>query len=283
MKIGLVVEGGGMKGAYSAAILDAFLEEGIHFDCCIGVSAGAANVASFVAGQKGRNIRFYTEHIHDPGYFGLKSFIKTGNLFGLEYIYGDLTNSDGKDPIDYKAIMESSMDHYAVATDAIRAKPVYFGKKDLVKDDYKVFMATSAIPAACKPVNIGNRLYYDGGIASSIPIQKALDEACDKVVVILSMPIDFVKTPEGHRHLYKKMCRKYPKIIEALDHRHITYMEEKNKVLQLEKENKVFIFAPSQKLNLGTFSMDEEKEQDLYDLGMQDFYQKKEELLKFIQ
>ena len=91
-RIGLVVEGGGMKCAYNAGILDAFLDHGITFDYCIGVSGGAGNLATYLAGQRGRNLRFFTEHIHSPDYFGLKRLLKTGDLFGLQYIYGTLTN-----------------------------------------------------------------------------------------------------------------------------------------------------------------------------------------------
>ena len=94
-KIGLVVEGGGMKCAYNAGILDAFLDEGITFDYCIGVSGGSGNLASYLAGQRGRNLRFFTEHIHSPNYFGLRSLLKTGDLFGLKYIYGELTRREG--------------------------------------------------------------------------------------------------------------------------------------------------------------------------------------------
>lgn len=108
-KIGLIVEGGGMKCAYSAGVLDAFLDEHITFDYAIGVSAGSANAASYLAGQRGRNLRFYTDWTHDPAYFGLKSYLKTGNLFGLHYIYADLTNSDGKDPLDYPALMATNI------------------------------------------------------------------------------------------------------------------------------------------------------------------------------
>lgn len=103
MKIGLVAEGGGMKCAYGAGILDRFLDDNIHFSYVIGVSAGSANTASYLAGQKGRNRRFYTDHINDPDYFGAKSFLRTGNLFNLRYIYADITNSTGKDPLNYEA------------------------------------------------------------------------------------------------------------------------------------------------------------------------------------
>lgn len=95
MKTGLVVEGGGMKCAYSAGILDRFLDEHITFDYCIGVSAGSANVASYLAGQRGRNLRFYVDHLHEPGYMGVKNLLRTGQFFGLQYIYQTLTNSDG--------------------------------------------------------------------------------------------------------------------------------------------------------------------------------------------
>ena len=104
MKTGLVVEGGGMKCAYSAGILDKLLDDDIHFDFCVGVSAGAANTLSYLAGQRGRNLRFYTEHLGDPRYLSIRSLLRTGNLFGLQYIYGTLTNSDGKDPI-YKHML----------------------------------------------------------------------------------------------------------------------------------------------------------------------------------
>ena len=104
MKTGLVVEGGGMKCAYSAGILDRFLDEHITFDYCIGVSAGSANTASYLAGQRGRNRRFYVEHLMEPGYMGVKNLLRTGQFFGLQYIYATLTNSDGADPIDYPAI-----------------------------------------------------------------------------------------------------------------------------------------------------------------------------------
>ncbi|HIY63860.1 MAG TPA: patatin family protein, partial [Candidatus Mediterraneibacter stercoripullorum] len=136
-KIGLVVEGGGMKCAYNAGILDAFLDRGITFDYCIGVSGGAGNVASFVAGQRGRNLRFFTDHIHSPKYFGIKSLLKTGNLFGLQYIYGELTNSAGKDPRDFAAIMKNPIKYEVVATNALTGKAKYFGKEDMKQDDYR--------------------------------------------------------------------------------------------------------------------------------------------------
>ena len=161
MKIGLVVEGGGMKCAYSAGILDKFLDDHIQFDYCIGVSAGAANTLSYLAGQRGRNLRFYTEHLSDPRYLSVHSLIRTGSLFGLQYIYGTLTNSDGKDPIDYDAIMKNPAEFYMPATDAVTGTATYFSKYDIVRDDYRTLMATCALPGFCRPVQVNHHYYYD--------------------------------------------------------------------------------------------------------------------------
>lgn len=281
-KIGLVVEGGGMKCAYNAGILDVFLDHQITFDYCIGVSGGAGNVASFVAGQRGRNIRFFTEHIHSPQYFGVKSLLKTGNLFGLQYIYGDLTNSTGKDPLDFPAIMRNPAEYEVAATNAVTGEAEYFGKEDMKQDDYRPIMASSAIPAACLPVEINGVPYYDGGISDAIPVRRALEKGCDRIVVILSKQRDYVRKPQGMRFLYSTLCRKYPKIIEDIDRRHITYRENLQEVFDLEKEGKAFVFAPSEHVKVGTYSMDEKTERILYDLGVKDFSDQEEALKRFI-
>lgn len=281
-KIGLVVEGGGMKCAYNAGILDVFLDHQITFDYCIGVSGGAGNVASFVAGQRGRNIRFFTEHIHSPQYFGVKSLLKTGNLFGLQYIYGDLTNTTGKDPLDFPAIMKNPAEYEEAATNAVTGEAEYFGKEDMKQDDYRPIMASSAIPAACRPVVINGVPYYDGGISDAIPVRRALEKGCDRIVVILSKQRDYVRKPQGMRFLYSTLCRKYPKIIEDIDRRHITYRENLQEVFDLEKKGKAFVFAPSEHVKVGTYSMDEKTERILYDLGVKDFAERQEELKDFL-
>ena len=281
-KIGLVVEGGGMKCAYNAGILDVFLDHQITFDYCIGVSGGAGNVASFVAGQRGRNIRFFTEHIHSPQYFGVKSLLKTGNLFGLQYIYGDLTNTTGKDPLDFPAIMKNPAEYEVAATNAVTGEAEYFGKEDMKQDDYRPIMASSAIPAACRPVVINGVPYYDGGISDAIPVRRALEKGCDRIVVILSKQRDYVRKPQGMRFLYSTLCRKSPKNIEDIDRRHITYRENLQEVFDLEKKGKAFVFAPSEHVKVGTYSMDEKTERILYDLGVKDFAERQEELKDFL-
>ncbi len=282
MKIGLVVEGGGMKCAYNAAILDAFLDCGITFDYCIGASGGAGNLASYLAGQRGRNLRFFTQHIHSPGYFGLQSLLKTGDLFGLEYIYQTLTNSKGKDPLDFPALQKNPAEYEVVVTNALTGKAEYKGREAMAQDDYRLFMASSAIPAACRPVELEGVPYFDGGLADAIPAARALEQGCDRLVVILSKNRDYVRKPQGMRPFYALRCRKYPRVVSLIDHRHIAYNQNLQQVLELEREGKAFVFAPSRPIQAGTYSMNEQTEWDLYDLGMEDFSRQQEALAAFM-
>lgn len=282
MKIGLVVEGGGMKCAYNAAILDAFLDHNITFAYCIGVSGGSGNLASYLSGQRGRNLRFFTEHIYNPGYFGLRSFLKTGDLFGLQYIYGTLTNSMGKDPLDFPTLKNNPVEYEVVVTNALTGKAEYFGKETMVQDDYRLIMASSAIPAACRPVELNDIPYFDGGLSDAIPVSRALEKGCDRLVVILSKMRDYVRKPQGMRFLYTMRCRQYPQIISLIDHRHIAYNQNLQEVFALERAGKAFVFAPSRPIHVGTYSMNEQSERDLYALGMEDFNKQKDALAAFM-
>lgn len=280
--IGLVAEGGGMKCAYNAGILDAFLDENITFDYCIGASAGSGNLASYLAGQRGRNLRFFTEHIHSPEYFGLRSLLKTGNLFGMDYIYGELTKAGGEDPLDYPAFARNPARYEAVVTNALTGKPEYFGK-DLVKqDDYRLVMASSAIPVVSRPVILNGVPYFDGGLSDAIPARHALEQGCQRLVIILSKSRGYVKKPQGMRLLYHLACRRYPNVVRAIRRRHLVYNQNLRDVMSLEREGRAFIFAPSESIHAGTYSMNEQKERELYELGLRDFAARKEALLEFL-
>ena len=281
-KIGLVVEGGGMKCAYNAGILDAFLDEKITFDYCIGASAGAGNLASYIAGQKKRNLRFFTDHIHSSNYFGVKSLLKTGDLFGLKYIYGDLTCADGKDPLDFPAFMKNPAEYQAVVTNALMGKPEYFGREMMKQDDYRLIMASSAIPAICRPITLNGTPYFDGGLTDAIPVRHALEQGCKKLVVILSKNRDYVRKPQGMRLLYRRIGRTYPNIVNAIDQRHILYNKNLKEVFSLEQEGVAFVFAASKPIRVGTYSMKEQAERELYDLGLQDFSAQRDKLQKFL-
>lgn len=281
-KTGLVVEGGGMKCAYNAGILDAFLDAGISFDYCIGVSAGSGNLASYLAGQRGRNLRFFTDHIHSPRYFGLKSLLKTGDLFGLQYIYGELTRAEGQDPLDFPAFMHNPSEYEAVVTNAVTGKPEYFGREMMKQDDYRLIMASSAIPVVCHPVELNGVPYFDGGLSDAIPVRRALEQGCEKLVVILSKNRAYVRKPQGMRAVYHIACRRYPNVVKAIQRRHKVYNQNFREVFDLEREGRAFVFAPGPSIHAGTYSMDEQAERALYDQGLEDFAQHREALEDFL-
>lgn len=281
-KTGLVVEGGGMKCAYNAGILDKFLDDKISFDFCIGTSAGAGNLASFIAGQRDRNLRFYTTHITEPEYSGFWNFVKHGSYFNLKYVYGTLSNSNGNDPFDVEAAKRNPAEFWITATDAETGEVVYFTKDDLKTDDLSVIMATCAIPAMCKPIEINGRKYFDGGLADSIPIEKAIEQGCDKIVVLLSNPRSFYRMPQDFKMIYHFLLRKYPESCKRLDNRHIDYRKTIAKVYELEKEGKIFVFAPSKATEVKTSSKNPDDMYKLYDLGVSDYETNKEALLNYL-
>jgi len=267
-KLGLVVEGGGMRGIYSCGALDFFLEENIQFDYCVAVSAGSANVATFLARQKKRTYRFYTVHTQDKRYMSFRNMLKTGSFFGLEFIYDTLTNEI--DPIDYDVLLEAASQFHVVATEAESGQAHYFGNADFKRNDCRVLMASCAVPAMCKPVNVYGKVYYDGGIADPIPVKKALVDGCDRVVVVLSKPRGFVKQPERLRMAYSWMLRRYPNTVHALNNRHIIYNESLEFLKELEEEGRAVVIAPSAEVEVGMTSKDLNALDRLYALGLDD-------------
>ena len=280
---GLVAEGGGMKCAYGAGVLDAFLDDGLQFPYCIGVSAGSANVASYLGGQRGRNIRFYVEHTQERDYFGAGPFVKTGNMFNLRYIYGTLSNSTGADPLDFARVMKNPARFRIVATDAETGRPHYFEKTEMAQDDYRAIMASCALPALCRPVRIGSRSYYDGGVSDAIPVRRALTDGCEKVVVLLSKPRSFVMQPQNHHFAYSRACRRYPRVVQALERRHIMYRQQQKLLFALEKEGRAFLFTPAADAQMSTYSMDPEANKRLYEQGLADYRARRGELLAFLE
>ena len=283
-KIGLLAEGGGMKCAYGAAILDRFLDDGITFEYAVGVSAGAANLITYLAGQRDRNRRFYTDYCSEPDYFGPTAFLKTGNLFNLQYIYGTITNSDGKDPLDFTAAAANPTEFVIVTTDAQTGKPAYFHKEDMKQDDYRVIMASCAIPAACRPVRLDDgKEYYDGGCSDSLPVRRAIADGCTHLVVIPSKPRDYIKEPENFRQFYTLRCLKYPAMIRTLNRRHIMYNQQMYELYRMERRGRAFIMAPTDPPQSGTYTTDTAVNEQLYELGLKDYEGFRDGLMAFLE
>ena len=270
--IGVVDVGGGERGIYGAGVFDFCMERGIHFDYCAGVSAGAANLSSYLAGQIGRNFAFYTSYSFRPQYMGWGLVVKKGEYADLDYIYGGLSNSDGEYPLDYPAMVASGKRFVIVATDAKSARPVYFTLDDMAQDDYAPVKASSALPIVNKPYPVHGRPCYDGGLSDPIPVKKALDDGCDKVVVVLTRPRDMCRDPKADARSVRLLAPKYPRIAEALANRAGLYNFQLNLAKKYEREGKVLIVAPDDIGDMKTLTKDLEAIERLYAKGLRDAF-----------
>ena len=215
-KIGVIDVGGGLRGIYAAGVFDWCLENGVKFDYGIGISAGSANLASYLSGQRGRNYLFYEEYSMRRQYMGAGNMLRSGSFLNLQYIYGTLSNAGCENPLDFEKMSANPMEWYMIATDATTGKPKYFTRGDMHQDDYRVLMASCCIPVACKPIVIDGIPYYDGALGDTIPLKKAFADGCDKVVLILTKPEGTVRADSTDRKLARVIRRRYPKAAEQL-------------------------------------------------------------------
>ena len=275
-----------MRGIYGCGVLDGFLNNDIHIKYAIGVSAGTANMASYMANQMLRNYRFYTQYAFDERYMGIKSYIKTGSFFGMDFIFDELTNH--VDPIDYDTLLRPDNEFYIVATEAETGEAKYFSRDDVAAayaehdTSNSFFKASSSVPLMCKPVEIDGVKYFDGGVADSIPVEKALLDGCDKVIAVLTRPRSFVKQPEHGKQVYTEVLKAYPKIIEALNNRHIVYRNSMNILLELERAGQAMLFFPEDLYGVNLYSRNRSALEKLYQVGKDEAESRMDELRKFI-
>lgn len=266
MKTALVLEGGGMRGIYTAGVLDVFMEYDISVDAVIGVSAGAIHGASYVAGQKGRNIRYYKNYRSDRHFMSFYSLFTTGNIVGTDFCYREIP--DVLDPFDYEAFKKSKIDFYAVCTDIQKGKPVY-----VLIDDAKAQMdyirASASLPMVSQPVKAGGRLLLDGGVTDSIPVRAAQKLGYDKIITVLTRPLGYVKKPEGSL-LCDMIYRNYPALVHAVRVRHDMYNGEIKYISELEKAHGTFVLRPSRFVDISRMEKNIYKIDEMYDLGVYD-------------
>ena len=267
MKTGLVLEGGGMRGLFTAGVLDCLTDEHITFDYCIGVSAGACNAVSFLSGQRGRNKRINLTYALDKRYVSVSNFVKTKSMFGMDFIFCQIP--DELDPFDYEALEANPAQFVVGVTDAQTGQPFYFDKS-AVNHDSTVMRASSSIPVFSPPVAFRGGVYLDGGTTDPIPVKKALADGCDRVLVVLTRERGYQKPPEGHRGIYKRALKKYPAMITALDRRHEVYNKTLEQLSKLEQSGTALVLAPPEKVTLSRFEKDPAKLERLYDQGYQE-------------
>lgn len=270
MKTGIVDVGGGLRGVYAAGIFDHCLDKNIQFDLCIGVSAGSANVTSYIAGQKKRNYAFYTEYPFRREYMSLRNFLFKKSYLDLDYVYGTLSNADGENPLDYPSIISSPIEFLAVATEAETGNAKYFDKNDLHQDDYSILKASSAILFVCHPYEVNGTPYYDGALSDTVPIEKAFECGCDKVVLILTKPKDILRTIGKDGVFADRIQKKYPRSAERLRNRAKQYNRGVALAKEYEVQGKAFIIAPDDTCGVDTLTKNLDALQKLYEKGYRD-------------
>ena len=270
MKYGVIDVGGGLRGIYGAGVLDRCLEEDLRFDLCIGVSAGSANMASYLAGQHGRNKPFYDEYSFRREYMSVHNLIRKHSYLDLGYVYGTLSNAGGENPLDYAALARSPAEFCVVAANAQNGEAQYFTKADLHPDDYRVLMASCCIPVIDQPCVIDGVPYFDGGLADPVPLEWAFAHGCDRVALILTKPIGLVRSDARDKHLAHLLQSHYPAAAEGLRRRAWRYNTAVQRARELERQGLVCIIAPDSTEGMSTLTKNRAGLEKMYAKGKQD-------------
>ena len=279
MKVGLVLEGGGMRALFTAGVLDALLDiKELDIDGIVGVSAGALFGVNYVSGQKERAIRYNIKYARDKRYMGFYSWITTGNAVNEEFAFYEIPFK--LDVFDQEKFKQSKIDFYVVMTNVESGKPEYVLIKDVFKQ-MEYLRATSALPFASKIIEINGKKYLDGGISDSIPIDYCEGLGYDKIILVLTRPKNTHKEDKLN-FLYKLVYRKYPNLLERLINMGKDYEVVLKKIEDLENKKKIFVIRPPKVLKIGRLEKNEDKIQNVYDIGLNTGIKEKENLLKYL-
>lgn len=277
---GLVLEGGGNRGIFTSGVLDAFMENGLTFPYVIGVSAGSCNAASFLGKNLHRQHDITINYCRHKNYMGLHAYRQSGEYLNLGWIFGEL--SYDLMPLDYEAYEKSNAVLCAVVTNALTGKAEYFYPKDLKEFGCPVLRASCAMPLVTKGVVLDGVHYFDGGLADSIPLKRALEDGCRKAVLILTQDRDFVKPPIKAAKIMKLMYKKYPMLSQVIANRHIMYNDQRRYVEEQEKAGNVYVICPSKPLNCSSMENDTLKLESIYQLGYMQGKREIENIKRFL-
>lgn len=279
MKTCLVLEGGAKRGIYTAGVLDVLLEEGLMPDGVIGVSAGAIHGCSYVAGQRGRSIRYNLKYNDDYRFMSFRSWLQSGNMVDTDFAYHELP--DKLDIFDHKAFESSKAKFYATCTNVETGKAEYIHCPHLRSENIDYIRASASMPFVSQIVQVGCQKYLDGGIADSIPLKEAQELGYDRVVVVQTRPEGYRKKPFSLLFMAKLIYRHYPKFVEVLKNRHLMYNRQLDEIAKQEKNGQILVIRPSRYVRIGKMERNPAVIQEMYDLGRSDAQQKIKELKKF--
>ena len=278
MSIGLVLEGGAMRGLYTAGVLDVFLENNIKVDGIIGVSAGVLFGVNYLSKQKGRAIRYNKKFAKDKRYMGMRSFLTTGNIINKDFAYYEIPTK--LDIFDEETFEKSDTDFWATVTNIETGEAEYI-KLEKPIDQMEVLRATSAMPIVSEIIEIDGKKYLDGGVSDSIPVEKCKSMGYDKIIVVLTRTIEYRKK-KASSTLAKIKYKEYPKLIETMENRYKKYNETVEKIIDMENKKEIFVIRPSKDLKIKRIEKDVDKLQAMYDLGISDCNKCLEDLKEYI-
>lgn len=278
MSIGLVLEGGAMRGLYTAGVLDVFLGNNIKVDGIIGVSAGVLFGVNYLSKQKGRAIRYNKKFAKDKRYMGMRSFLTTGNIINKDFAYYEIPTK--LDIFDEETFEKSDTDFWATVTNIETGEAEYI-KLEKPIDQMEVLRATSAMPIVSEIIEIDGKKYLDGGVSDSIPVEKCKSMGYDKIIVILTRTIEYRKK-KASSTLAKIKYKEYPKLIETMENRYKKYNETVEKIIDMENKKEIFVIRPSKDLKIKRIEKDVDKLQAMYDLGVSDCKKQLEDLKEYI-
>lgn len=267
MKLGMVFEGGANRTIFSCGVMDVFLEEGLMPDYYAGVSAGIAFGVSYLSGQQGRNLKLMENYMSDKRYMGMRHLLnrKKRTYYNTDFVFGEIPQK--LLPFDYEAFAAYPGEVEAVVTNLHTGKPEYLtvARGEEMRD---TLVASCALPVLFQPVKVGKHYYLDGGVSDSVPYERAFAVGCDKVIVVLTRESGFVRKTENAVKLTNRLYRKYPKIVEDMEHRAERYNESMERLRRLEDEGRVFVIAPESTYGVGRTENDTVKLRRLYDEGV---------------
>ena len=278
---GLILEGGAMKGVYTAGVLDFFLDKEIEFSSCYGVSAGACHLCSFLSKQRGRAYRVSVNYLDNKRYCGSFSLLTTGDLFGTDMCYDLIPNY--LDPYDFDAFDQYEGKAYAAVTNIETGEAEYMPLEEMHRDIIAV-RASSSMPLVARNVRIGDGLYLDGGISDSVPIAKSIKDGNRKNVVVLTKETAFRREPvdTAQLALIKARYIRYPKVYELMKDRHITYNSMLDYLKMQEENGNAFVIRPKKKSGVGRIEKDGKKLEELYKEGYRDAEECYMDLLEYL-
>lgn len=264
-KIALVLEGGAMRGLYTAGVLDVFMKNDIKVNTIFGVSAGALFGINYKSGQIGRALRYNLKYAHDKRYMGMYSLLTTGDVMNREFCFNKLVYE--LDPLDFETYDSSDIKFYAVVTNVETGKAEYIEISN-AKRDMEYLRASGSMPFVSNLVEINGNKYLDGAVADPIPFKKALDMGYEKIIVIQTRPADYVKSKSLLP--YGLVYKKYPKFVKTAKNAYINYNETLNLIRKYENEGEIIVLRPSEKIKMQRVEKNLNKLQAIYDIGVKD-------------